>query len=104
MTEKESDFLTDLEVLTRKHGIAIGGCGCCGSPWLEELTEKRLTLPYTYHYADRVFWDNLDSEENLQKQRLREEEELKRNINRESDLQLYAKYGNKPLKDDDEVR
>lgn len=27
-------FLSDLTELSRKHGIAIGGCGCCGSPWL----------------------------------------------------------------------
>jgi len=26
-------FLADLSELTRKHGIRIGGCGCCGSPW-----------------------------------------------------------------------
>lgn len=29
-------FLLELRELTRKHGVAIGGCGCCGSPWLDE--------------------------------------------------------------------
>jgi len=34
--EKEREFLIGLEQLTRKTGIAIGGCGCCGSPFLLE--------------------------------------------------------------------
>lgn len=28
------EFLQELAELSRKHKIAIGGCGCCGSPWL----------------------------------------------------------------------
>jgi hypothetical protein len=30
-------FLRDLESLAIKHRIAIGGCGCCGSPYLYSL-------------------------------------------------------------------
>lgn len=33
--EKVAAFLEELSTLTRKHGVMIGGCGCCGSPWLE---------------------------------------------------------------------
>jgi len=33
-TEKEKAFLMDLEDISRKHGIIIEGCGCCGSPGL----------------------------------------------------------------------
>ena len=29
-----NQFLEELTALTKKHGFAIGGCGCCGSPWL----------------------------------------------------------------------
>lgn len=25
-------FLRDLAALTNKHGVAVSGCGCCGSP------------------------------------------------------------------------
>lgn len=32
-------FLTELAELSRRHGIEIGGCGCCGSPFLREIDE-----------------------------------------------------------------
>ena len=32
--DKEKKFLLELEQLTRKYKISIGGCGCCGSPRL----------------------------------------------------------------------
>ena len=38
MTDDERDkllgFLTELRDLCGKYGYEIGGCGCCGSPWL----------------------------------------------------------------------
>ncbi len=33
-------FLKDLDSLTAKHGILIGGCGCCGSPFLLNVNGK----------------------------------------------------------------
>ena len=38
--EQVRAFLVDLTALTVKHGIAIGGCGCCNSPWLLGSAEK----------------------------------------------------------------
>jgi hypothetical protein len=32
-------FLKDLSELTKKYGLVIRGCGCCGSPWIENLQE-----------------------------------------------------------------
>lgn len=37
LTDKERQFILELACLTRKHRIAIGGCGCCGSPFLDTL-------------------------------------------------------------------
>lgn len=44
MEEKEANkslakvglFLQELTKLTDEYKIAIKGCGCCGSPWLED--------------------------------------------------------------------
>ena len=33
-TEKVKEFLRDLNKVSRKHKVAIMGCGCCGSPFL----------------------------------------------------------------------
>ena len=27
-------FVADLNALADKHGLVVGGCGCCGSPWV----------------------------------------------------------------------
>lgn len=35
--EKNDKFLEELTELTKKYGIEIGGCGCCGSPWLNDM-------------------------------------------------------------------
>lgn len=37
MTENEKAFMVGLEELTRQTGVVIGGCGCCGSPFLRPL-------------------------------------------------------------------
>ena len=35
-------FLTELSELTKKYGITINGCGCCGSPWCSQLENGTL--------------------------------------------------------------
>ena len=37
-SEKFEAFRVGLEKLTRETGVVIGGCGCCGSPSLFDLT------------------------------------------------------------------
>jgi hypothetical protein len=37
MTEKEKAFLDELTELSKKHGLIIDGCGCCGSPYFDEF-------------------------------------------------------------------
>ena len=34
--EREKEFLKELTKLTHKYRISIGGCGCCGSPALDD--------------------------------------------------------------------
>ena len=35
--EKLNEFLEELSKLSSKYGLVIGGCGCCGSPWVEDV-------------------------------------------------------------------
>lgn len=37
MTPKEVEFMEKLAKLTAETGVAIGGCGCCGSPHLYDV-------------------------------------------------------------------
>lgn len=56
MTEPDyTKFLEELTELSKKHGIEIYGCGCCGSPSLSPLGNKN----GHYEYSDRYPSDNL---------------------------------------------
>ena len=46
MNDAEKEFLRGLTKLTKKTGIAIDGCGCCGSPFLTKV--KSVKGEYTY--------------------------------------------------------
>lgn len=50
LTDKEKAFLAELEVLSRKYGVIVGGCGCCGSPWVGEAKESKLGEGWGYTY------------------------------------------------------
>lgn len=67
-------FLRELAELSQKHGLYIGGCGDCGSPWitgeagvetyLEHLTYAREDRTYAAyndtHLGDRVVRNRKD--------------------------------------------
>lgn len=38
--ERLENFLKELDELTKKYNIAIGGCGCCGSPWVDDFRDE----------------------------------------------------------------
>lgn len=52
LTDNEIKFMRGLEKLTRETGIAIGGCGECGSPWLTKLKETELDPRAGYGFRD----------------------------------------------------
>lgn len=43
MTDSKIEkFLEELTELTRKHGLYIQGCGCCGSPAIRKITDEEI--------------------------------------------------------------
>jgi hypothetical protein len=62
MTGNEKDyagFLKDLAELSLKYGVSIGGCGCCGSPSLDDTDAKTgwYTAPYE---SDLTFYEGVN--------------------------------------------
>ena len=58
MNDKERAFLLGLEKLTRETGMKVVGCGCCGSPALEQASPEELAeeAGYGFGYAEEVSW------------------------------------------------
>lgn len=56
--ERKVQFLLGLAKLTRETGIAVSGCGCCGSPSLDafDLSAEDARAGYGYGYAGEVRW------------------------------------------------
>jgi len=49
-------FLNELTELTKKYGLAIGGCGCCGSPWLDNLENDEVSYDnLCWNYDDKTY-------------------------------------------------
>lgn len=38
--ERLENFLKELSELTKKYNIAISGCGCCGSPYIDDFEKE----------------------------------------------------------------
>lgn len=54
MNEKEIAFIKELEKLSKKYGISIAGCGCCGSPRLTEMSGKDFDDEAGYCNVDQL--------------------------------------------------
>jgi len=52
-------FLTELAKLTGKYKFSIAGCGCCGSPYINDLTTDEL---YPESIADCLEYDTIEKE------------------------------------------
>lgn len=67
MTPNEIDFMEKLVKLTQETGVAIGGCGCCGSPRLFAKPEGE-----GYYTTDgaEIEWVKAEYAENLLKRKL----------------------------------
>jgi len=57
--EQVEKFLEELTELSKKHGVTIWGCGCCGSPWLEKLVPEEADYQYKVSSDLYINFDNL---------------------------------------------
>lgn len=56
--EREALFLKELSKLSRKYGVVVQGCGCCGSPYLSAKRSSGLEAgAYIPGYHDPIDWD-----------------------------------------------
>lgn len=56
LTEAERRFILGLTKLTQETGIAIGGCGCCSSPFLEAAEFTSSESGYGFGYTEQLAW------------------------------------------------
>ena len=54
--EKLTLFLKELSELTKKYGLVIEGCGCCGSPRIYDVnSEKDVLEDLTYDFETEAY-------------------------------------------------
>lgn len=46
--ERQAAFLRELSELSKKYGIVVDGCGCCGSPFIYEAEEAEAIQELEY--------------------------------------------------------
>ncbi len=56
MNDNEQQFIIELEALSRKHKLVIAGCGCCGSPSVEQMKESEEDVAAGYCYDSHLLW------------------------------------------------
>ena len=59
MSANFDEFMKELTALSAKYGIAIAGCGCCGSPALQAVTDFH---GYFYDVDSDEGHSNLDAD------------------------------------------
>lgn len=67
MEEKKKQFILELTELTRKYGIAIGGCGCCGSPFIYDEDDVGEQCGYVLEDRDEIGWVKPSDEDRWEK-------------------------------------
>ena len=95
-------FLTELSALTRKHGIVIWACGCCGSPWLSKMEKAESGKKWHYSVNEMdAFMKWYDGSDDDKLPSVKAERMVKRmKSQRQQDLAMYQEWQMKQLNKD----
>ena len=52
VAERLDGFLNELSELTKKYKLSIGGCGCCGSAWIDDEINGKCVAENLRFYND----------------------------------------------------
>lgn len=47
-----NDFISELEALCKRHKASIGGCECCGVPWVE--VDGQMAFDVAFNFAEET--------------------------------------------------
>ena len=50
MEKPIDNFLTEISEVTKKYGFIIGGCGCCGSPYMTKVDGSNTPIYENLHF------------------------------------------------------
>ena len=50
MEKSIENFMTEMSELTKKSGFIIGGCGCCGSPYITKVDGEYIPIYENLHF------------------------------------------------------
>lgn len=56
MTDNEIAFIKELTALSKKHNVYISGCGCCGSPSVDEGKSDPVCDEAGYVFEGQLQW------------------------------------------------
>lgn len=54
--DQVENFLRDLNKISRRYKVVIGGCGCCGSPFLYQMGKTSGRYEVDLPQKDKLHW------------------------------------------------
>ena len=97
---KEKEFLKEYEKLCQKYNMGLQGCGCCGSPFLNEIDEINYnqTLNKIFIGGDGFWHEKYPDKNSIKSNIIHSKKEIERFLKTEKTIETYFKEVNKESK------